>query len=33
VVQRRNGTSFAFETGAQVFSFGDVFRQDLDGGG
>ena len=33
VVQRRHSAGFAFETGAQVFSLGDMFGQDLDGDG
>ena len=30
MIQRGNGTRFAFEAGAQIFAFGDVFGQDLD---
>ena len=33
MIQRGNGAGFAFEAGAQIFAFGDVFGQDLDGDG
>ena len=33
MVQRGHGARFAFEAGAQIFAFGDVFGQNLDGDG